>query len=150
MTQTGQIAFLLPLLVGLGGIATTVVIHALILHEAIRLFRRQRSLGRLGKSFPSDLPIIWMTIALALIAHLVEIAVWAALLMICGEFPVFTTSYYYAALNYTTLSDVQMSLSWKLLGPLIAVDGMLMFGVSTAMVFAVVQRLIAIRYRLRE
>jgi len=33
-----------------------------------------------------------------------------------------------------------------LLGPLEAADGMLMFGVSTAMIFAVIQRLIQTRY----
>jgi hypothetical protein len=35
---------------------------------------------------------------------------------------------------------------WKLLGPFEAVDGMLMFGVSTAFIFAVVNRLIHARY----
>jgi hypothetical protein len=33
-----------------------------------------------------------------------------------------------------------------LLSPLEAVDGMLMFGVSTAMIFAVIQRLVESRY----
>lgn len=150
MTQTGQIAFLLPLVVGLGAIAATIVIHALILHEAIRFVHRQTSLGRAGKSFLSDLPIVWMTIALALAAHLIEMAMWAALLLVCGEVPVFAAAYYHAALSYTTLGDVRMSSSWTLLGPLAAVDGMLMFGVSTAMVFAVVQRVIVIRYALRD
>jgi len=41
-----------------------------------------------------------------------------------------------------------MSPSWRLLGPLEAVDGMLMFGVSTAMIFAVIQRLLESRYLL--
>jgi hypothetical protein len=41
---------------------------------------------------------------------------------------------------------VVMSASWRLLGPLEAADGMLMFGVSTAMIFAVVARLIQTRY----
>jgi hypothetical protein len=40
-----------------------------------------------------------------------------------------------------------MSPSWKLLGPLEAADGALMFGVSTAMIFAVIQRLILERYK---
>ena len=34
--------------------------------------------------------------------------------------------------------DVVMSPRWELLGPLEAADGMLMFGVSTALIFAVV------------
>jgi len=35
--------------------------------------------------------------------------------------------------------------SWRLLGPLEAADGMLMFGVTTAMIFAVIQRLVRAR-----
>lgn len=100
-----------------------------------------------GKSFSIDLPIVGLTILFALAAHLIEIAIWALVLLSCGEFPVFSTAYYHAALNYTTLGDVQMSSAWTLLGPLAAVDGMLMFGVSTALIFAVVQHLIVIRYR---
>jgi hypothetical protein len=39
-----------------------------------------------------------------------------------------------------------MTPSWRLLGPLEAADGMLMFGVSTAMIFAVILLLIQIRF----
>jgi hypothetical protein len=146
MTHTRDIAFFIPLGVGLCVLAATIVIHAIALNLAIRFFRRERSLGHAGKSFSLDLPITGLTILFALAAHLVEIALWAFVLMICSQFTVFTTAYYHAALNYTTLGDVGMSPSWTLLGPLEAVDGMLMFGVSTAMIFAVVQRLTAIRY----
>jgi hypothetical protein len=146
MKQTQQIAFLIPLTVGLCALAATIVIHALVLNVAIRFVHRERRLGRAGRSLQSDLPIVGLTTSFALVAHLIEIALWAVLLMICGEFVGFNTAYYHAALNYTTLGDVQMSSSWTLLGPLEAVDGMLMFGVSTAMIFAVVQRLLATRY----
>jgi hypothetical protein len=146
MTQTKEIAFLMPLVVGLCAVAATIVIHAIVLNVAIRFFRHERSLGRTGKSFTTDLPIVGLTIAFALAAHLIEIALWALVLMICGQFTVLTTAYYHAALNYTTLGDVSMSSRWTLLGPLAAVDGMLMFGVSTAMIFAVVQRLTVTRY----
>ena len=49
--------------------------------------------------------------------------------------------------NFTTLGygDIVMSPAWRLLGPLEAVAGMLMFGVSTALLFAVTQRLIRLR-----
>ena len=38
-----------------------------------------------------------------------------------------------------------MTARWRLLGPLEAANGMLMFGVSTAMIFAVIQRLVRAR-----
>ena len=47
-------------------------------------------------------------------------------------------------LNYTSLGygDLVMSPSWRLLGPLETANGMLLFGVSTAMIFAVMLGLI--------
>lgn len=39
-----------------------------------------------------------------------------------------------------------MSARRKLLGPIEGADGMLMFGVSTAMIFAVIQRLFQTRF----
>jgi hypothetical protein len=103
-------------------------------------------LGRTGQRFWVDVPIVGFAISFALAAHLVEIALWAFVLMICGEFSLFSNAYYSAALNYTTLGDTPRSPSWSMLGPLEAVDGMLMFGVSTAMIFAVIQRLLRTRY----
>jgi hypothetical protein len=50
-------------------------------------------------------------------------------------------------MNYTSLGygDIVMSASWKLFGPLEAADGLLMFGLSAAMIFAVIQRLFQTR-----
>jgi hypothetical protein len=39
-----------------------------------------------------------------------------------------------------------MTASWKFLGPLEAADGALMFGVSTAMIFAVIARLVQAKF----
>ena len=84
----------------------------------------------------------------AFAAHLVEIALWSVLFMMCGEFSEFAAAFDHSAVNYTTLGygDVVMTPSWRLLGPLEAADGMLMFGVSTAMIFAVIQRLVLMRF----
>jgi Ion channel len=80
----------------------------------------------------------------ALAAHLVEMAFWAGLFVVCGEFSDFATADYHSAVNYTSLGygDIIMSPTWRLLGPLETADGMLLFGVSTAMIFAVIQRLV--------
>jgi hypothetical protein len=53
-----------------------------------------------------------------------------------------------SGMNYTTLgdSDKVMSPAWRLLASLEAANGMLMFGVSTAMLFAVIQRLFQTRF----
>ena len=70
--------------------------------------------------------------------------------MIFGEFSAFAPACYHSAVNYTTLGygDVVMSPTWRLLGPLEAADGMLMFGISTALIFAVIQHLIQVYFAL--
>lgn len=114
----------------------------------VSFVRHERKIGRTGRSFWSDLAIIVPAVVAVLIAHLIEIALWAVVLLTCGEFHNFGTAYYHSAMNYTTLGygDIVMSPSWKLLGPLEAANGMLMFGVSTAMIFALIQLLIVIRF----
>jgi hypothetical protein len=139
---------LLPLLVGAGATLGTICIHALAVNGTINFLRREEKFGRTGRGLSIDLRIVVLVISLALAAHLIEIALWAGLFMLCGEFQVFGIAYYHSAVNYTTLGygDLIMTPAWRLLGPLEAADGSLMFGVSTAMTFAVVLRLIQARY----
>ena len=148
MTQVQQVAVLTPMAVGAAAVLCTLFIHALALGATVNFFRRERRLGRAGMSHLIDLAIVMLVLSFAFVAHVVEIAVWAWLFVICGEFKDFGFAYYHSAVNYTTLGygDVIMSPSWKLLGPLEAADGSLMFGVSTAMIFTVILRLIQARF----
>jgi hypothetical protein len=141
-------AILLPLAVGTALSLVTIVIHASAVTAIVQFIRRERRLGRAGGGFWRDLIIVIQVTFLALIAHTVEGAVWALAFMACGQFPNFAAAFYQSAENYTTLGygDVIMSPSWKLLGPLEASNGMLMFGVSTAVLFAVIQRLVQARF----
>lgn len=143
-----RIAILVPLAVGSLALICTIIIHVLPLSATVTFVRRERKLGHEGMNFWSDMGIIALAISSALAAHLIEIALWAVLYVICGEFADFGAAYYYSAVNYTSLgsSDAIMSPFWKLLGPLETANGMLLFGVSTAMIFAVIQRLVQARF----
>ena len=147
-----DVAVVLPLLVSLVTTLATIVIHGFALIAVLHTVHRQYLLGRAGIRFWKDLAIIAMVIQLALVAHLVEVALWAAVLSLCGEFTRFAGAFYESAMNYTSLGygDVVMSASWRLLGPLEAANGLLMFGVSTALIFAVIQRLVQSRFGLEE
>jgi hypothetical protein len=142
-----SIAIFLPLAAGAGTVLCTVLIHAVALISIVHFVRRERRLGRAGVRFWKDVGIVAGAVLVAFAAHLLEITAWALLFMLCGEFSSFRSAFYLSAGNYTTLgSGVVMSPAWKLLGPLEAADGMLMFGVSTAILFAVIQRLAQTRY----
>jgi hypothetical protein len=148
MTQIHRMPILLPLVVSAIPVACTILIHALPLIATVRFVRREKKLGRIGRGFWVDLLIVAQTISFAFLAHLIEIGCWAILFVFCGEFSEFGIAYYHSAVNYTTLGygDLVMSPAWRLLGPVEAANGALMFGVSTAMIFAVIQRLIEARF----
>jgi Ion channel len=138
---------LLPLTVGVAATIATIFIHALALITIVHFVRHERRLGRAGVHFFKDVTIVASAVQVALAAHMIEIAAWALAFELCGEFRNFAAAFYSSAENYTTLGygDVVMSARWRLLGPLEAADGMLMFGVTTAMIFAVIQRLLQTR-----
>jgi len=143
MTQAQQVAILVPIAAGAIAVLCTIFIHALALGATVNFFRYERRRGRAGAGLRIDVTILVLVIAFAFIAHLVEIALWATLLVICGEVQQFAIAFYQSAGNYTTLGsgEILLTAPWGLLGPLEAANGALMFGVSTAMIFAVIARL---------
>jgi hypothetical protein len=139
---------ILPLVVGVITFAFTILVHALPLGVTIGIVRREKRLGEEGVSFRNDFVTVAFIILFSLAAHLIEIAVWATVFMICGEFHEFGVAYYHSAVNYTTLGygDIIMSPKWRLLGPLEAANGTMLFGVSTAMIFTLILRLAQARF----
>ena len=148
MPQSSQpISLVAPLFVGAVAQFCSVIIYLLPVRATINLIRREKSLGRVGTPW-NDLRIFTQTVIYASTAHLVEIGFWAGLFILCGEFRDFGTAFYHSAVNYTSLGygDLIMSPKWRLLGPLETANGMLLFGVSTAMIFAVMLWLIQSRF----
>ena len=142
-----QIEILGPLLVGLAATSGTIVIHGLVVHTIIVTLRRDLQRGVLGARIWMNLTFVMSTTLLALAAHLGEIGLWAFALDISGVVADIRAAIYSSAGSYATSgSDIVLPPQWKLLGPFEAVDGMLMFGVSTAFIFAVIQLLVQARY----
>ena len=71
--------------------------------------------------------------------NLAQGALWAGLFMFVGEFERFADAFYHSLVNFATLGygDIVMSNNWRLLGPLQAINGVLMIGVSTATIGSV-------------
>ena len=129
-------------------VVCTLLVHSLAVLGTIHLVRLEKKRGRAGKTLRIDVVIIFRAITIALVAHLIEIAVWAEVFIMLGEFTNFGTAFYHSAVNYTTLGsgELVMSASWRLLGPLEAANGMLLYGVTTAMIFTVILRLAETRF----
>jgi hypothetical protein len=146
--STDEVAIWLPLAVGLGANAATIFIHSVAVTAAVRFIRLARRLHRFAIGFWPDVTLVLLVAILALVAHILEIVVWAVLFVSCGEFRAFSVALDHSAVNFTTLGygNVIMTPRWRLLGPIEAANGMLLFGVSTALLFAVIQGIIQSRF----
>jgi Ion channel len=148
MMESHQFAIVLPLIVGAMVVECTIFVHVLAFAATVNLLRLEKRRGHLGTDAVSDVLIIATVASVAFAAHLIEIGLWGVLFVLCGEFHELGSAFYHSAVNYTTLGygDLLLSPAWRLLGPLEATNGALMFGVSAAMVFAAVQRLALARF----
>lgn len=121
------------LLLGLPVMVLCLFLQALLVIIAIRYYLRKQS--RIGKSsLLVHMMMISSVMILLVIGNLGQIALWAGLFRILGEFPVFNTAFYHSAVNFSSLGygDMIMSDKHKLLGALEAINGVLMIGISTA------------------
>ncbi|MBV8356558.1 MAG: two pore domain potassium channel family protein [Deltaproteobacteria bacterium] len=152
MTPVHSVAIFVPLIVALPTVLATIMIHGLAVLAVVYFVRRERRLGRVGIGFWRDLFIVSGTALLALLAHLIEVVIWALVFESCGEFSQFSAALYHSAANYTSLGygDIVMSAAWRLLGPLETANGLVLFGVTTAIIFAVTERLIQTRYKFED
>lgn len=99
--------------------------------------------------FSMSVAVMMMVTILTAVMHLIEIALWAVVLMMCAEMATFETAFHFSAENYTALGygDLVLPGRWRILGPLEAINGLLLIGLSTAGMFAVLNRLIENRLR---
>jgi hypothetical protein len=128
-----------------GGVSLlNITIHALVMTTVIRL---ARVAGAKKISHPSLFLIGVMipVVSVLMIAHAVEVIVWSLLYWTVEAAPAGTDLLYFAFVNYTTLGygDVLPVQGWRLLGPMTAMNGVLLFGWSTAIIFEVLRRALA-------
>lgn len=127
------------------GIVVAVVlftIHTLVIYRTAHFLTSHSDdfTAYLGSELAA--PILIVTSFLVLfITHLGEAAVWALLFMRSGQFEDFGECMYFAGTSLTALGygDIVLKVPWRGLGPVMATNGILMFGCSTAFLFLVIQ-----------
>ena len=82
-------------------------------------------------------------ILLMFLASVLEVIVWALLYLALDIFQSGEQAFYFSGVTYTTLGygDMVIDGSWRILSAFEAANGIIMFGWTTALVFAVVQRI---------
>lgn len=87
-----------------------------------------------------------------MLLHIAETTLWAAFYYTRALFSNFETSLYFSLTSYTTIGygDVLLPQRWRLLGAIEGVSGVLLCGISTAFIFAVMTALLQIRLALPQ
>lgn len=131
---------LLNLLTGLPTMLICVLLQAIFVTICLRYYARFDRARQGRASLGLDFMLLTVVMLVTLLGNLVQMAIWASLFMLLGEFDKFAAALYHSAVNFATLGygDVVMSEQWRLLGPLEAANGILMFGVSTSVMTAAV------------
>jgi hypothetical protein len=142
----------LALLIGGGALLCGLLFYAVATAFLVRVVVRLIPENSGDLEFWKSTAVMMIVTLITAVAHLIEIALWAIALLLCGEMASFETAFYFSAENYTALGygDIVLSERWRLLGPLEAINGLLLFGLSTAVMFAVLSRLITNRLRHRR
>ena len=80
-----------------------------------------------------------------MIGNIVQVAFWASLYRLLGAFEDFETAMYFSGVTFTSLGygDVVLDGRMRLLGPLQAANGLMMFGITTALLISAVQHVTA-------
>jgi voltage-gated potassium channel len=132
-------------LIGAALVVVTVIIHAVGTTWWLRVLGRRYTdsdgMVIVGKSAQ----VLIGTVLALLVLHTIEIVVWAyayLVLLPSGELASFEEAVYFSFVTFTTLGygDITLTENWRLLSGIEALNGIMLVGWTTAMLFAVVQR----------
>ena len=127
-------------LVGTAASACNITIHALVMVTLLQIARRS---GSIAASRPSLrlIAVMIATVSILMASHASEVIVWSLVYAVTEAAPPATDLTYFSFVTYTTLGgDVVLLEHWRFLAPLTAMNGVLLFGWSTAVIFEIMRR----------
>jgi len=127
--------------VGGGASLANLSIHALLVGAIVSTVHRLRMDEGSIPSFLRYTLVIVATGTLLVAGHFSEVMLWAYTYDWVGATPPKTDLVYFAFGNYTTLGygDVVPVPEWHLLGPMTALNGVMLIGWSTALIFEILR-----------
>ena len=132
------------LLIGCATIVVCLAIQCLFIALLVYQLAKLKARSSLQPTLMRIIRLLIGTLACLLLGNLLQIAIWAELFMFYGEFQDFATAFYHSIVNFSTLGygDLVMSDKRRLLGGLEAANGVLMFGLTTSILFAVLNTIL--------
>lgn len=128
------------ILLGLLVMVCCLLVQALLVMAAIQFYIRYQQLMD-PPSFARTLAMISAVMLLLVAGNFLQIIIWATLFLYLGEFTDLATATYHSGVNFATLGygDIVMSEHRRILGPMQSINGVLMVGVSTAVMMSALQ-----------
>ena len=139
-----MIMMLLQVVAGLFIGSINIVIHAWLTVATIRA-ARGAAVKRRAHPWLHLVSVMIATVLLLMLAHTLEVFVWSTAYAVLNVAPEDADLAYFAFVNYTTLGygDITPVARWRLLGPMTAMNGVLLFGWSTAVIFEVLRKTVS-------
>jgi hypothetical protein len=141
---------LINMLVGLPMMMLCLLVQTATAFWSVRSYvRRTDRLGGSGGFFASTRPLLSAMIIM-MTGNFVQILLWGFLFVLLNEFTDYHTAIYHSAVNFASLGygDIVMGKEWKMLGALEAVVGVLMLGMTSAALMAILSQLIKVQRRM--
>jgi Ion channel len=120
----------------------TVAIHAVVLSAMLNRLNKRYG-GNVSLSFSAYSWLLARVAAVTVLAHLLEIALWAGYYFWKEALPSPEASFYFSSVTYATIGygDIVLPETWRLLAAMEGLTGILMCGWSGAFFFVVVSKL---------
>ncbi|HEY6599317.1 MAG TPA: potassium channel family protein [Pseudomonadales bacterium] len=128
------------LLTSLPAMLLCLLLQAVFVAASVRQYVRFANRAAASTGILRNVGMLSVVMLVMLVGNVIQMAIWATLYMIIGEFDQFDTALYFSGVTFATLGygDVVLSEQWRLLSGIEAANGILMFGVSTAVMTAAV------------
>jgi voltage-gated potassium channel Kch len=128
------------------GIAVAMMLATTAIHAGGMVFALHLTRERVGRlrTRLRQMHFYWIAgvVLLMFLVSLLEVSVWAAMYVALDAIEGFERALYFSMVTFTTLGygDIVLESRWQLLAAFEAANGIIMFGWTTAIVIAVVQR----------
>lgn len=135
------------LLVGLPTMLLCMIVQVAFAFWSVRYSVRQSAVEAHGFGSLRGVRPLLVAMVVMMLGTVLQIIMWGLLFVALGEFDEYYEAIYHSAVNFASLGygDIVMSKDWKLLGPLEAVCGVLMLGMTAAALMAILQQLIKLQ-----
>jgi Ion channel len=135
------------LMVGTPAMLLCLIVQAAVAFWCVRYYIRQSIVAAKPRKFLAGLQPLLVVMLAMMLANFVQIILWGTLFLWLGEFSELFEAVYHSAVNFASLGygDIVMTKNWKLLGPLEAVNGVLMLGMTAAALMVILQHLIKVQ-----